>query len=40
MLDRVDANSVGLVVIGTRLAGSPYYAADGALTEPTAAGVS
>jgi Mrp family chromosome partitioning ATPase/capsular polysaccharide biosynthesis protein len=40
MLDRVDANSVGLVVIGTRLAGSPYYAADGALTERTAAGVS
>jgi Mrp family chromosome partitioning ATPase len=40
MLDRVDANSFGLVVIGTRLAGSPYYAADGALTEPTTAGVS
>jgi Mrp family chromosome partitioning ATPase/capsular polysaccharide biosynthesis protein len=35
MLGRLDANPVGLVVIGTRLSGSPYYAADGLATEPT-----
>ena len=34
MLDRLDSNPVGLVVIGTRPAGSPYYAAPGA-TAPT-----
>ena len=28
-LDRLDVNAVGVVVIGTRLTGSPYYAADG-----------
>jgi Mrp family chromosome partitioning ATPase/capsular polysaccharide biosynthesis protein len=32
-LDRLDANAVGIVVIGTRLTGSPYYAADGSATE-------
>jgi Mrp family chromosome partitioning ATPase/capsular polysaccharide biosynthesis protein len=33
MLDRLDANPVGLVVMGTRLSGSPYYAADGTAAE-------
>src|SRR5437660_900357 len=33
MLDRLDANPVGVVVIGTRLTGSPYYAADGSAAE-------
>lgn len=28
-LDRLEVNAVGVVVIGTRLSGSPYYAADG-----------
>jgi capsular exopolysaccharide synthesis family protein len=32
MLDRLDSNPVGLVVIGTRPAGSPYYAAPGPAT--------
>jgi Mrp family chromosome partitioning ATPase len=32
MLDRLDSNPVGLVVIGTRPAGSPYYAAPGPST--------
>jgi capsular polysaccharide biosynthesis protein/Mrp family chromosome partitioning ATPase len=35
-LDRLDANAVGLVVIGTRLTGSPYYAADGSAAEAPA----
>jgi capsular exopolysaccharide synthesis family protein len=35
-LDRVDANAVGIVVIGTRLTGSPYYAADGSAAEAPA----
>jgi Mrp family chromosome partitioning ATPase/capsular polysaccharide biosynthesis protein len=33
-LDRLDANAVGIVVLGTRLAGSPYYAADAIAGEP------
>jgi capsular exopolysaccharide synthesis family protein len=36
MLDRIDATAVGLVVIGTRLSGSPYYAADGSASESPA----
>ena len=32
-LDRLDVNAVGVVVIGTRLTGSPYYAADGSAAE-------
>jgi Mrp family chromosome partitioning ATPase len=32
-LDRLDANAVGIVVLGTRLSGSPYYAADGSASE-------
>lgn len=35
-LDRLDANAVGVVVIGTRLTGSPYYAADGSAAEAPA----
>jgi len=35
-LDRLDANAVGIVVIGTRLTGSPYYAADGSAAEAPA----
>ena len=35
-LDRLDVNAVGIVVIGTRLAGSPYYAADGSAAEAPA----
>ena len=36
MLDRLDANPVGLVVMGTRMTGSPYYAADGTAAEAPA----
>jgi succinoglycan biosynthesis transport protein ExoP len=36
MLDRLDVNAVGVVVIGTRLTGSPYYAADGSAAEAPA----
>ena len=36
MLDRLDANPVGLVVIGSRLLGSPYYAAGGSASEAPA----
>jgi receptor protein-tyrosine kinase len=39
MLDRLDANPVGLVVLGTRLLGSPYYAADGSAAEAAALNV-
>ena len=39
-LDRLDANAVGVVVIGTRLTGSPYYAADGSAAEAPALKVS
>jgi Mrp family chromosome partitioning ATPase len=39
-LDRVDANAIGVVVIGTRLTGSPYYAADGSAAEAPALKVS
>jgi tyrosine-protein kinase len=35
-LDRLDANPIGVVVIGTRLTGSPYYAADGSAAEAPA----
>jgi Mrp family chromosome partitioning ATPase/capsular polysaccharide biosynthesis protein len=35
-LDRLDVNAVGVVVIGTRLTGSPYYAADGSAAEAPA----
>src|SRR5438105_7519605 len=35
-LDRLDVNAVGIVVIGTRLTGSPYYAADGSAAEAPA----
>lgn len=38
-LDRLDANAVGIVVIGTRLTGSPYYAADGSASEAQALNV-
>jgi len=36
MLDRLDADPVGLVVMGTRMTGSPYYAADGMASEAPA----
>ena len=39
MLDRLESDPVGLVVIGTRLTGSPYYAADGSATEAPAISV-
>jgi len=33
--DRIDCDVAGLVVIGTRLASSPYYAGEAPMTEPS-----
>jgi succinoglycan biosynthesis transport protein ExoP len=35
LLDRIDCDVAGLVVIGTRLASSPYYAGEAPMTEPS-----
>jgi hypothetical protein len=35
LLDRIDCDVAGLVVIGTRLTSSPYYAGEAPMSEPS-----